>query len=47
MRRHMESVLESYRQQVAPQETWHLFGLRAELMDYWGILAPIFRWNPG
>ena len=46
VRRHMESALESYRSQVAPTEAQHYSALRAELMDYWGILAPIFRWDP-
>jgi signal transduction histidine kinase len=46
VRRHMESALESYRQEVAPQETQHYSVLRAELMDYWGILAPTFQWDP-
>jgi signal transduction histidine kinase len=46
VRRHMESALESYRSQVAPTEAQHYSALRAELQDYWGILAPIFRWDP-
>src|ERR1700691_185368 len=46
VRRHMESALESYRSQVAPTDAQHYSALRAELQDYWGILAPIFRWNP-
>jgi CHASE3 domain sensor protein len=46
VRRHMESSLESYRHAVAPTEAQHYSALRAELMDYWGILAPVFQWNP-
>jgi signal transduction histidine kinase len=46
VRRHMETSLESYRQEVAPREAQHYSALRAELRDYWGILAPIFQWNP-
>jgi signal transduction histidine kinase len=46
VRRHMESALESYRREVAPAETQHYSALRAELMDYWEILAPIFQWDP-
>src|ERR1700684_2442872 len=46
VRRHMESALESYRSQVAPTDAQHYSALRAELQDYWGILAPIFRWDP-
>src|ERR1700722_18610832 len=43
VRQHMESALESYRRQVAPTEAQHYSALRAELLDYWGILAPIFH----
>src|SRR5271165_524850 len=43
VRRHMESALESYRHEVAPTEAEHYSALRAELMDYWGILAPVFQ----
>lgn len=46
VRRHMESSLESYRQEVAPTEAKHYSALRAELMDYWGILTPIFKCDP-
>src|ERR1700691_4821282 len=46
VRRRMDSSLESYRREVAPKEAQHYSALRAELMDYWGILAPIFQWNP-
>jgi signal transduction histidine kinase len=46
VRRHMESALESYRGQIAASEAQHYSALRAELLDYWGILSPIFQWNP-
>ncbi len=46
VRGQMESALESYGQQVAPAESTHYTALRAELANYWGILAPIFRWTP-
>ncbi len=46
VRRHMESALESYRHEVAPTEAEHYSALRAELMDYWEILAPVFQWDP-
>jgi signal transduction histidine kinase len=46
VRRQMESALESYGSQIAPAESTHYTALRAELADYWGILAPIFRWTP-
>ncbi len=46
VRKHMESALEVYGRQTAPAEAQHYSALRSELMDYWGILAPVFRWNP-
>ena len=46
VRGQMESALESYGRQIAPEESTHYTTLRAELADYWGILAPIFRWTP-
>src|ERR1700722_10571694 len=46
VRRRMESSLESYRSQVLPTEAEHYSALRAELLDYWGILSPIFQWDP-
>ncbi|HSR07471.1 MAG TPA: ATP-binding protein [Bryobacteraceae bacterium] len=46
VRKHMESALELYGRQTAPAEAQHYSALRAELMDYWGILAPVFRWGP-
>jgi signal transduction histidine kinase len=45
VRKHMESALDSYGRQVAPGEAQHYTTLRAELTDYWRILAPIFRWD--
>jgi signal transduction histidine kinase len=45
VRGQMESALESYGH-GPPAETTHYAALRAELADYWGILAPIFRWTP-
>ena len=46
VRKRMESSLEIYGRQATPAESQHDSALRAELMDYWGILAPIFKWNP-
>jgi signal transduction histidine kinase len=46
VRGEMETALESYGRQIAPEESTHYTALRAELNDYWGILAPIFRWTP-
>jgi signal transduction histidine kinase len=44
-RKHMETALESYRHELAPSEAQHYSALRAELMDYWGTLGPIFQWD--
>ena len=46
VRKHMESALEVYGRQTGPAEAQHYSALRTELMDYWGILAPIFQWDP-
>jgi hypothetical protein len=46
VRKHMESALELYGHQTAPAEAQHYSALRTELLDYWGILAPIFQWDP-
>ena len=46
VRKHMESSLEIYGRQATPPEFQHDSALRAELMNYWGVLAPIFEWNP-
>ncbi len=46
VRKHMESALEIYGHQATPAEAQHYSALRTELMDYWAILAPIFRWDP-
>ncbi len=45
VRKHMQAALDSYGRQVAPAEIQHYTALRAELADYWGILAPIFHWD--
>src|SRR5579862_7756030 len=44
-RKQMESALESYGRQVAPEEVKHYTALKTELAQYWEILAPIFRWD--
>jgi signal transduction histidine kinase len=46
LRKHMESALEFYGRQATPEQIQHYSALRAELTGYWGILAPIFQWNP-
>ena len=45
VRRHMQASLDSYGRQVPPAESQHYTALRAELTDYWEILAPIFQWD--
>jgi signal transduction histidine kinase len=45
VRRHMESALESYRNEVASSEAEHYSALQTELRDYWRTLDPIFRWG--
>ncbi|HTW66769.1 MAG TPA: ATP-binding protein [Bryobacteraceae bacterium] len=45
VRKHMQTALDSYGQQVGPAEGQHYTTLRAELADYWDILAPIFHWD--
>jgi signal transduction histidine kinase len=45
VRKHMQSALDSYGRQLAPAEIQHYTALRAELTDYWGILAPILHWD--
>jgi signal transduction histidine kinase len=46
VRTHMEEALESYGRDAGPAEVQHYTALRRQLMDYWGILAPIFQWTP-
>jgi signal transduction histidine kinase len=46
VRKHMESALEFYGRQATPAQVQHYSALRAELTGYWGILAPIFQWDP-
>ena len=45
-RKHMESALELYGRQATTEEVQHYSALRTELLSYWGILAPIFQWDP-
>jgi signal transduction histidine kinase len=45
VRKHMQAALDSYGRQIAPAEVQHHTQLRAELADYWTILAPIFQWD--
>src|SRR5580698_1908143 len=45
VQKHMQTALNSYGRQVAPAEVQQYTELRAELADYWWILAPIFHWD--
>ncbi len=45
VRKHMQAALDSYGRQIGPAEVQHHTQLRAELADYWTILAPIFQWD--
>ena len=45
VRKHMQGALDSYGLQVAPAEMQQYTALRAELNDYWAILAPVFQWD--
>src|ERR1700728_3450004 len=45
VQKHMQAALDSYGRQIAPAELQHYNQLRAELADYWTILAPIFEWD--
>jgi len=44
--RHMESALESYHQELAPDELQHYSALRSELTGYWKIIQPVLNWTP-
>ena len=46
VRTHMESALDLYGRQATSAEVQHYSALGSKLMDYWGILAPIFQWDP-
>jgi signal transduction histidine kinase len=45
-RRQMESALESFRQQLEPDQTQYYAELSTQLSNYWQVLGPIFRWDP-
>jgi signal transduction histidine kinase len=42
----MESALESFRQQLEPDQTQYYAELSTQLSNYWQVLGPIFRWDP-
>jgi signal transduction histidine kinase len=41
----MDSSLESYGRQLAPEEAKHYAALRTELTEYWRVLAPVLQWT--
>ena len=45
--RQMESALESFGQQLPPEQATYYTELSAELSDYWRTLGPIFKWDAG
>lgn len=45
VRKRMEAALQLYGRQAGPAETQHYSALQTELADYWGTLAPIFKWG--
>jgi signal transduction histidine kinase len=45
VRKHMESALDLYGRQAAPEEIQNFAALQTELTNYWGTLAPIFKWG--
>ena len=45
VRKQMESALDSYGRQLNPAEAQQYNALNTELAQYWGILAPVFRWD--
>ncbi len=45
-RRQMESALESFRQQLEPDQLQYYTELSTQLSHYWQVLGPIFRWDP-
>jgi signal transduction histidine kinase len=46
LRQQMNSALDSYGRQLAPAQVRHYSTLRAELGEYWRILAPVLQWDP-
>ena len=45
-RRDMDAALAQYRALLTPRETEPFHVLTHELASYWGILEPVFQWNP-
>jgi signal transduction histidine kinase len=42
----MDSALESFRQQLEPDQTQYYAELSSQLSNFWQVLGPIFRWDP-
>jgi signal transduction histidine kinase len=45
LRQQMKLALDSYRRQIEPAQLVHYSALRAELSEYWQILAPVLEWG--
>ena len=46
LRQQMKLALDSYRRQIAAAQLVHYSALRAELSEYWRVLAPVLEWGP-
>jgi signal transduction histidine kinase len=46
LQQQMNSALDSYHRQISPAQVKHYSALRAELGEYWRILAPVLEWDP-
>jgi signal transduction histidine kinase len=45
VRKRMDAALETYGRQANAIELQHYTALQKELVNYWGVLAPILRWD--
>ena len=45
-RRQMATALESFRQQLEPDQLRYYTELSTQLSNFWQVLGPIFRWDP-
>src|SRR5579883_3376886 len=41
----MDADLQSYANQINPDEAQQYAGLKAELLEYWDVFAPVFQWT--
>jgi signal transduction histidine kinase len=45
LRKQMDAALQSYGQQLAPEEAQHYAALKDELPQYWQVMEPVFNWD--